>query len=280
MLLTVPFGTELGAAIALDQPSSSSAQPITQAQPEAQEKPEATTEETPEAQPEEKPEATTEEKPKDSSEETPQTDTEKPQPATQQAPQAASSLCRQVFEPRGLAVKERPTPNSPVIGGVAYNQRVMLVEGYQSIRGPEGRNWIEITAPVKGFVSNGYPGGRSNLVYCSGDTATKPPESKPPESKPPESKPPESKPPESKPPESIANLCRRIDRRAAPRGVVVRAKPSRTSEQVGGVPSGETVTLVKGYKAIPDPDNEPRNWIEITEPVAGFISTNTLIMCP
>lgn len=259
VLLAVPLYVEFGAVAASDRsPAEFSSVQVAQGQPE--EKPEATSEEKPQ-QPEEKPEATSEEKP----EEKPQQpeDAEKPKPATQQAPLATSSRCRKVIQPRGLIVRQRPTPNSPVVGNVAYQQEVTLVQNFQGIRGPDGRSWVEITGPVKGFISNGYSDGWSNLVLCSGDTGSKPPE----------------EPPEKPPEQPSANLCRRIDRRAAPRGVVVRAKPSRSSEQVGGIPTGEEVTLVKGYKLIPDPDKEPRNWIEITEPVAGFISANVLVMC-
>jgi hypothetical protein len=40
------------------------------------------------------------------------------------------------------------------------------------------------------------------------------------------------------------------------------------------------VTLVPDYELIPDKNDEPRNWVEITEPVDGYLSANSLIMCP
>ncbi|MEB3280239.1 MAG: SH3 domain-containing protein [Lyngbya sp.] len=168
--------------------------------------------------------------------------------------QSSSDLCRQVFEPQGLAIRQRPTPNSPRVGGVRYRDQVTLVGNYEGIRGPGGRTWLEITSPVRGFISNGYPGGRSNLVLCSDNVS-------------------------SQPPQQTASLCRRIDRRAAPGGVAVRQRPSRLSSRVGGVPTGREVYLVEDYQLIRDPNNEPRNWVEIAEPLAGFISANTLIMC-
>ncbi|MCG5061801.1 MAG: SH3 domain-containing protein [Limnoraphis sp. WC205] len=168
--------------------------------------------------------------------------------------ETTSDLCRQVFEPQGLAVRARPTPNSPRVGGVRHKDEVTLVRNYQGIRGPDGRTWIEITYPMRGFISNGYPGGRSNLMLCSDDVI-------------------------SQPPQQPASLCRRIDRVAAPRGVAVRSKPSSSASRVGGIASGQEVYLVEGYKLIRDPNNEPRNWVEIAEPLAGFISANTLIMC-
>ena len=175
-------------------------------------------------------------------------------PSSETVVQTTFDLCRQVFEPQGLAVRRRPTPNSPRVGGVCYRGEVTLVRNYQGIRGPGGRTWIEITYPVRGFISNGYPGGASNLVSCSDRVI-------------------------SRPPRQPASLCRRIDFRAAPRGVVVRARPSRFSSRVGGVRAGREVYLVDDYQLIRDPNNEPRNWVEIVEPQAGFISANTLIMC-
>lgn len=168
--------------------------------------------------------------------------------------QTTADLCRRVLEPQGLAIRQRPTPNSPRVGGVRYQGEVTLLRNYEGIRGPGGRTWVEVTYPVRGFISNGYPDGRSNLVVCSEDVS-------------------------SQPPRQSASLCRRIDRRAAPRGVAVRERPSRFSSRVGGVPTGREVYLVEDYELIRDPNNEPRNWVEIVEPVAGFISANTLIMC-
>lgn len=169
--------------------------------------------------------------------------------------QTTADLCRRVYERRGLVVRSRPTPNSPVVGGVSYAQEVTLVRNYEGIRGPGGRTWVEITYPVRGFVSNGYPGGSSNLVDCSTDFS------------------------ENDPPQPSRSLCRQIDRRAAPRGVVVRADPSQSSARRGGVPSGGQVQLAADYRLIPDPDGDSRNWVRITSPVAGYISANTLIMC-
>lgn len=163
--------------------------------------------------------------------------------------QATRARCRQVSERRGLVVRARPTPNSPVIGRVAYNQQVTLAPNAQGIIGPDSRNWIEITNPVQGFVSNGLPNTSGNLVNCSTDVS------------------------------QTQSLCRQVDLRAAPRGVVVRADPSRLSTRRGGVASGDQVQLASDYRLISDPNGEGRNWVRITDPVAGYISANTLIMC-
>ncbi|VXD14169.1 Phenylalanyl-tRNA synthetase alpha subunit [Planktothrix serta PCC 8927] len=179
----------------------------------------------------------------------------KPQTSNSEAQmaQSRSSLCRRIGEPQGLAVHARPTPTSPVIGGVGFKTEVTLANNSTGTRGPDGRNWIEITAPVKGYISNGFPDATGNLLDC-GDQAENP-----------------------KP--TPASLCRQVDLYAAPRGVVVREKPSRFSERVGGVVSGGRVRLVENYKLIPDTNGEKRDWVEISEPLEGFISANTLIMC-
>lgn len=171
----------------------------------------------------------------------------------QQIVQNQRNLCRRVIEKQGLAVHARPTPTSPVVGGVGFNTEVTLSVNNRGTRGPDGRTWIEITAPERGYISNGFPDSKGNLEDCSDRVETPPPTNR--------------------------NLCRQIDLRAAPRGVVVREKPSRLSERVGGVASGARVRLVPNYKLVPDANGERRDWVEIAEPEEGFISANTLIMC-
>lgn len=173
----------------------------------------------------------------------------------QQLAQNNSDLCRRVFEQQGLVVHERPTPNSPRVGGVAYQSEVELKADFEGIRGPGGRTWVEITAPVAGFISNGYPGGRSNLTLCSDEVMSDPQ------------------------PQPTGSLCRRLDRKLTPKGLIVRAKPSRFSRQLGGVGVSQELYLVEGYQLIPDPNGEPRNWVEIESPVAGFISGDALLPC-
>ncbi|MGB3404018.1 MAG: SH3 domain-containing protein [Microcoleaceae cyanobacterium] len=173
----------------------------------------------------------------------------------QQLAQNNSNLCRRVFEQQGLVVHQRPTPNSPRVGGVAHRSEVALKADFEGIRGPGGRTWVEITAPVAGFISNGYPGGRSNLTLCSDEVVS------------------------DSPSQPTGSLCRRLNRELTPKGLIVRARPSRFSRQVGGVVVGQRLYLVEGYQFIRDPDGEPRNWVEIERPVAGFISGDALLAC-
>ncbi|HBW56532.1 MAG TPA: SH3 domain-containing protein [Oscillatoriales bacterium UBA8482] len=173
-----------------------------------------------------------------------------------QIAQSRSSLCRVIGEQQGLAVHSRPTPTSPVVGGVGFKTEVTLANNSGGTRGPDGRTWVEISAPIKGYISNGFPDRSGNLQDCSGQVE-------------------QPKPPTQTP----LSLCRQVDLAAAPRGVVVREKPSRLSDRVGGVASGARVRLMQNYKLIPDPNGEKRDWVGISEPVEGYISANTLIMC-
>ncbi|MFM6195464.1 MAG: SH3 domain-containing protein [Planktothrix sp.] len=112
-----------------------------------------------------------------------------------QMAQSRSSLCRRIGEPQGLAVHARPTPNSPVVGGVGFKTEVTVVDT-KGTRGPDGRTWIEITAPVKGYISNGFPDETGNLLDCENQSENPKP--------------------------TPVSLCRQVDLYAAPRGVVVR----------------------------------------------------------
>ncbi|MDY6806478.1 MAG: SH3 domain-containing protein [Cyanobacteriota bacterium] len=183
--------------------------------------------------------------------------------ATARAPlqiaQNFGNLCQQVASPQGLEVRERPSPNSPILRNLTFNQQVTLAEPFRNIRGPAGRTWTQITFPLAGYVARGFPGNETALINCTGGVVTPPPN----------------------PGDLSTNpLCRRVDRSAAPRGIVVRASASTNSARTGGVLSGNQVLLVPNYQLIPDLDNrERRNWVQITAPVPGFISAGTLVMC-
>ncbi|MCB8779315.1 SH3 domain-containing protein [Planktothrix agardhii 1032] len=170
--------------------------------------------------------------------------------------QNRSSLCRIIGEQQGLAVHSRPTPTSPVVGGVGFKTEVTLANNSGGTRGPDGRTWVEISAPIKGYISNGFPDRSGNLQDCSGQVQ-------------------KPEPPTTQP----VSLCRQIDFAAAPNGVVVREKPSRFSDRVGSLAPGARVRLMQNYRLIPDPNGEKRDWVGISEPEEGYISANTLIMC-
>lgn len=172
-----------------------------------------------------------------------------------QQAQATRSLCRIVSAPDGLVVRERPDPSAPAKGRLELNARVTLIQDYRGIPGPDDRTWIEIKSPVRGFISNGYPGTPGNLKRCENTSASQNPAPNP-------------------------SLCRQADPRVAPQGLVVRADASSSSGRRGGINPGERVTLIPNYRAIADKNGEDRNWVQIVSPVSGFVSANSLIFCP
>lgn len=179
---------------------------------------------------------------------------------------AQASLCRRVNVKQGLAVRTAANPNSAVVGGVEFNRQVMLVEGFKNIAGPDGRVWVEISGPVRGFVSAGYPNSLNNLGNCSGSSASN-------------NMPAQPATTAAQPAATTTNLCRQVDRRAAPQGLVIRADATPASALRGSVATGGRLTLVSGYKLVRDKSGAPRNWVEISAPAAGFVSANSLVMC-
>lgn len=80
-----------------------------------------------------------------------------------------SSRCRRVTynEPEGLAIRERPDPNSNRVSGVFFGDRVTLSNPPQFRQDEEKREWVRIVTPVSGWVSNGFPSaGGINLEAC------------------------------------------------------------------------------------------------------------------
>lgn len=178
-------------------------------------------------------------------------------PSWQQA-QATQSFCRRTLAPSGLIIRQGPSPSTPQVGFVPYDAQVTLVQGFEGIQGPQGRQWVEIAAPVRGYVSNGY-GNNSNLGYCVEQAGTTP---------------------VATTGATPVNLCREVNRDRAPRGLAIRENPSRLSAYKGGVDAGGRVTLVENYQLVRDVNGEPRDWVQITFPINGYISAGSLAVCP
>ena len=121
-----------------------------------------------------------------------------------QQAQATRNLCRIVRASDGLVVRSRPDPTAPAEGRLELSDRVTLIQDYRGIRGPDKRIWVEINSPVRGFISNGYPGTPSNLKNCEESTPSQNPTPNP-------------------------NLCRQANPSVAPQGLVVRADASSSS---------------------------------------------------
>jgi hypothetical protein len=94
----------------------------------------------------------------------------KPKPAPSgKNPTTTSSLCRIVTykQPEGLAIRNQPDHNAPRVGGVYPGNRVTLRTSPPPItKDKDGRSWVEVTAPTRGWISYGYPPTSTNLGLC------------------------------------------------------------------------------------------------------------------
>lgn len=67
----------------------------------------------------------------------------------------------------GLAIHSDATTKSRLIGRVSNGEIVKPTDVPVIIRTVENLNWIEIESPLKGWISNGSPDGRGNLIFCN-----------------------------------------------------------------------------------------------------------------
>lgn len=85
------------------------------------------------------------------------------------SPPSPPNRCRRVIyeRPEGLTIRERPDQNSPRVGGVFFGDSVTLDNPPQFRLDNQGREWVRITAPTAGWMSNGFPAtGEINLRAC------------------------------------------------------------------------------------------------------------------
>jgi hypothetical protein len=78
------------------------------------------------------------------------------------------NLCRQVIYQgnEGVAVREKPTVNSPQVNNVLFGDRVTLSNPPEFLTDSTGREWAKLAVP-RGWMSNGVPArGDINLVAC------------------------------------------------------------------------------------------------------------------
>lgn len=91
-----------------------------------------------------------------------------PNPAPNPATNQTSSLCRIVTyngPEGGLAIRSRPDRSAPRVDGVKLGDRVTLrTSTPPSTLDKDGRNWVEVTAPSRGWVSNGFPSAKSSNI--------------------------------------------------------------------------------------------------------------------
>jgi hypothetical protein len=112
------------------------------------------------------------------------------------------------------------------------NEQVILADS-------GGGGWIAISSPEKGFVQT------KDITTCQ---ATNPPATN-----------------------QSSSLCRIVTYKGPEGGLAIRSRPERGASQVGGVRTGERITL----KTSPPPatiDKDGRAWVEVTAPNSGWIS--------
>ncbi len=87
---------------------------------------------------------------------------------TPPTPTSTGSTCRKVIYPTGLKVRQSPSTDSTLVGGVASNSQVYLTTDPATAKADaSGRIWVEIAKPTAGWVANSYRGSNvSNLGPC------------------------------------------------------------------------------------------------------------------
>lgn len=83
-------------------------------------------------------------------------------------PPPTKQLCRRVLRPtEGLTIRRDATSTSAVVGGVGYLGQVTLTTNPATVKRAENRDWVQISAPASGWVSNGLATEAvSNLGIC------------------------------------------------------------------------------------------------------------------
>ncbi len=170
--------------------------------------------------------------------------TSNPTPNPPDIPPKPTGLCRQVIIEQGLVVRDQPNTTGKIVGSVTHRQQVTLKSDTETV--VDRRTWIEITAPVKGWISSGV-GGTANLGTCSGQTA-------------------------QPAPPTTTTYCSRVTWRG-PEGLGVRNEPGGAA--INTLRYGQELTLVsREEKVILDPQlRANRLWVEITKPTRGWVSS-------
>lgn len=134
----------------------------------------------------------------------------------------------------------RRTPSGDAISTLRLNDRVTLTGQRQALPDPTAgtginRSWVEISAPVAGWVSPGLaiPNTTSNLGYC---TTSPPP---------------------------VSRACTVV----APGGLITRNAPGGVLVSPG-VGAGQTVTITGNRQTINN-----RVWLEISSPYRAWLSS-------
>lgn len=173
-----------------------------------------------------------------------------------------TNLCRRIITPpEGLVIRANPTSSSALVGGVAQYQTVTLsTSPATTSKDSAGRTWIQVSAPARGWISNGLPGSAGHVVYCSASV-------------------PNPQPP--KPP-TTGSRCRRVIN--PPEGLLITREAKTGSGVVGGVAQYEKVTLTTDPPTT-SKESSGRTWVQVEAPASGWVSNgfgaqSNLGVCP
>lgn len=92
-----------------------------------------------------------------------------PSTPSNSSPNPSPNRCRRVIYEgdEGLVIRESPNTASARVGSVFLTDRVTLSEPPQFRLDDAGREWVRISAPMTGWISNGFPElGDINLKAC------------------------------------------------------------------------------------------------------------------
>jgi hypothetical protein len=164
-----------------------------------------------------------------------------------------SIFCRRVDVPDGLLVHEKPNSSSVILGALRFDSELTLVEDFRAIETSENEMWIEVAAPVPGYVLHGLPSD-SNLGFCGSATS-------------------------NAALDATESLCRQVNRLTAPIGLKIRADASGRSPSPGGLDAGDRVLLLPGYTLVDDREGGRHQWVRLAYPRDGYVPVANLIYC-
>ena len=84
-------------------------------------------------------------------------------PCSGTTPPPPKASCRRVIPQEGLVVRSQATSSSSPLGSVLVGTTVKLT-GTSSIDGT-GRTWVQISAPISGWISSGFPSGNLSAPF-------------------------------------------------------------------------------------------------------------------
>jgi hypothetical protein len=88
-------------------------------------------------------------------------------PGAPKPPVKVTGSCRLVVQKQGLSIRKEPGAGE-VVGGVAFNEKVTLVDPAEVKTATDGRDWMKIAKPTAGWVSEGFKDQAfKNLAACN-----------------------------------------------------------------------------------------------------------------